>query len=252
MAQYAYTFVSGDTVTPTKLNNARTISNIVNADVSATAAIAGSKIAPTFTTQVTVPNGTESAPSIRVTGEQTGLFRASSVQLGVSVDGVNALRVGKPVSGTSGAFIQLPTPAATDYALIALSGSDSFVSISGSTGLSAGGQIRVYGSTHATKPNFVELTNGNTVRMTVTNSGNVGINTTSPAHLLDVSGDSNTSGVFRVGGTQVVTSRRTGWTAPTGTATRTTFATSTVTTAQLAERVKALIDDLTTHGLIGS
>ncbi|NBW14597.1 MAG: hypothetical protein EBR82_42020 [Caulobacteraceae bacterium] len=34
------------------------------------------------------------------------------------------------------------------------------------------------------------------------------------------------------------------WAAATGTATRTTFATSTVTTAQLAERVKALIDDL--------
>jgi len=51
---------------------------------------------------------------------------------------------------------------------------------------------------------------------------------------------------------QVVSNRKTGWTAPTGTATRTTFATSTVTLTQLAERVKALIDDLTTHGLIGA
>lgn len=55
-----------------------------------------------------------------------------------------------------------------------------------------------------------------------------------------------------VAGTQVITSRRTGWGAPTGTATRTTFATGTVTTAQLAERVKALIDDLISHGLIGT
>jgi hypothetical protein len=45
MASYAYTFTSGDTVTPTKLNNARTISNIVNADISNSAAIAGSKLA---------------------------------------------------------------------------------------------------------------------------------------------------------------------------------------------------------------
>lgn len=37
--------------------------------------------------------------------------------------------------------------------------------------------------------------------------------------------------------------------APTGTATRTTFDTTTVTTAQLAERVKALIDDLRSYGL---
>jgi hypothetical protein len=58
MASYAYTFVSGDTVTPTKLNNARTISNIVNADVSATAAIVGTKIAPDFGSQNVVTAGT--------------------------------------------------------------------------------------------------------------------------------------------------------------------------------------------------
>lgn len=56
---------------------------------------------------------------------------------------------------------------------------------------------------------------------------------------------------YRLNGTQVLTTRQTGWSAPTGTATRTSFATSTVTTAQLAERVKAVIDDLTAHGLIG-
>jgi len=57
---------------------------------------------------------------------------------------------------------------------------------------------------------------------------------------------------LRVAATKVVGSRRTGWGAPTGTATRTAFATATVTTEQLAERVKALIDDLTTHGLVGA
>lgn len=56
----------------------------------------------------------------------------------------------------------------------------------------------------------------------------------------------------RVGPSQVLCPRRTGWAAATGTATRTTFATSTVTLPQLAERLKALIDDLTTHGLIGA
>jgi len=58
-------------------------------------------------------------------------------------------------------------------------------------------------------------------------------------------GDSNT-------GNQLVGPRKTGWAAPTGTATRTTFATSTVTLPQLAERLKALIDDLISHGLIGA
>jgi hypothetical protein len=55
-----------------------------------------------------------------------------------------------------------------------------------------------------------------------------------------------------LGATQILTTRRTGWEAPTGTATRTTFATANVTTANLAQRVKALIDDLMAHGIIGA
>ena len=61
--------------------------------------------------------------------------------------------------------------------------------------------------------------------------------------------------VLKVAGTTVVGARKTGWSTATGTATRTTFDTATVTTAQLAERVKALIDDLhgtAGHGLIGT
>lgn len=56
-----------------------------------------------------------------------------------------------------------------------------------------------------------------------------------------------------VSGTQVVGARVTGYTAMTGSADRaTSYATSTITLQQLAERVKALQDDLTTHGLIGA
>ncbi len=60
------------------------------------------------------------------------------------------------------------------------------------------------------------------------------------------------NGRVQIAGTQVLAGRQTGWAAPTGTATRTTFATSTVTLPQLAERVKGLIDDLIAHGLIGA
>jgi hypothetical protein len=59
-------------------------------------------------------------------------------------------------------------------------------------------------------------------------------------------------GAIQHQGTQILTTRRTGWGAPTGTLTRTTFATGSVTLVQLAERVAALITDLTTHGLIGA
>lgn len=62
----------------------------------------------------------------------------------------------------------------------------------------------------------------------------------------------NVEGEIRVDNTKVVGNRVAGWGAATGTATRSTFATGSVTTAQLAERVKALIDDLIAHGLIGT
>lgn len=58
--------------------------------------------------------------------------------------------------------------------------------------------------------------------------------------------------VYRVAGTQVLGARRTGWAPATGATQRTTFDTATVTLAQLAAVVKALLDDATTHGLIGS
>lgn len=41
-----------------------------------------------------------------------------------------------------------------------------------------------------------------------------------------------------------------GWTTATGTASRATFATGSVTTEQLAQRVKALLDDLRSRGTI--
>lgn len=75
--------------------------------------------------------------------------------------------------------------------------------------------------------------------------------------------------VYQLGGTQILTSRRTGWGAATGTATRTAIATYTAPTISSpptqaevqdianalqawSRRDKALSDDLTTHGLIGA
>lgn len=60
------------------------------------------------------------------------------------------------------------------------------------------------------------------------------------------------AGRYQVAGIPVVGARRTGWAAATGIATRTAFDTTTVTTQQLAERMKALLDDLIAHGLIGA
>jgi hypothetical protein len=79
---------------------------------------------------------------------------------------------------------------------------------------------------------------------------------TTGTHDLGLSGkawkDLFLTGVVTIDGAQVVGPRITGWGAAAGTATRTSFDTATVTTELLAQRVKALLDDLQTHGLIGN
>jgi hypothetical protein len=92
-------------------------------------------------------------------------------------------------------------------------------------------------------------------RMRITHTGNVLIGNTTGTERLSVTGKvqlTATGDSYMVGSNDVVGSRKTGWTAATGTADRTTFETSTVTIENLAQRVKALIDDLTLHGLIGA
>lgn len=69
---------------------------------------------------------------------------------------------------------------------------------------------------------------------------------------LGVTGNVDAGGAYRVDGVKVVGNRLTGWAAPSGTPSRATFDTATVTAGQLAQRLKALIDDLIAHGLIGA
>jgi microcystin-dependent protein len=93
---------------------------------------------------------------------------------------------------------------------------------------------------------------------TVNDSGSVNVPTgqaysiNGAARLTEVLLALDAAGVITINSVQVLGARRTGWTVATGTATRTTFATGSVTLAQLAERVKALQDDLIAHGIIGT
>jgi len=75
MASYGYTFNSGDGVTPTRLNAARTVSDIVNADIKSDAAILGTKIAPDFGSQNLTTTGfvTTGAASREVGGNTAQL-----------------------------------------------------------------------------------------------------------------------------------------------------------------------------------
>jgi hypothetical protein len=64
-------------------------------------------------------------------------------------------------------------------------------------------------------------------------------------------GNTDVGGAYRVDGVKVVGNRAPGWSAATGTASRASFDPGTVTVGQLAQRLKALLDDLIAHGLIG-
>jgi len=57
---------------------------------------------------------------------------------------------------------------------------------------------------------------------------------------------------YYFGANRLLADRKIGWGLPSGTLTRTTFSPSTITLQQLAERVAALITDLSAHGLIGA
>jgi hypothetical protein len=87
MANYGYTFTSGDTVTPLKLNNARTISDIATADIadatSTTTGVTNSKLRHSAALSV-IGNSTNAAaaPADMAAANDNEVFRRSGTSLG--------------------------------------------------------------------------------------------------------------------------------------------------------------------------
>ena len=120
MATYGHTFTSGDTLTPTKLNNARTVTDIVNADIKSDAAIAGTKIAPDFgsqnvttTGQAAVGTAISANAKLNVGGTmpaqttQRALAVAPSFDNNASV-GANAVITGPSTAANGGSAYTIP------------------------------------------------------------------------------------------------------------------------------------------------
>lgn len=103
-------------------------------------------------------------------------------------------------------------------------------------GFDSSGNHKLFYSSHATGLGLF-YANAGTTLMSVLDTGVI-----------------NFFGPIQINNNRVVSDRATGYTnAMTGTANRaTSYATGTITLIQLAERVKALTDDLRTHGLIGA
>jgi hypothetical protein len=151
--------------------------------------------------------------------------------IGGTTDGgwLKALAIGG--SGVGSAKVKVGN---TGVVTIAMDGGDSFTVTSGSL------TVTVNGS-------GVKVQNGSNYSLILQD----GILTTNGSNST-ILGLSGSTPALSINSRQVVGAYRSGWTAPSGTATRSGYTTSTATAVQVAEALKALIDDLTTHGLIGA
>ncbi len=166
-------------------------------------------------------------------------FGGAAIFAGRRADGTNALKTGLVANDSILVLQSFGWTSAGSYT----SGASSTINMQAAETWSAtanGTQIRFL-----TTPNTTTV---NTLAMTIQNSGGVSVGTTTDPGI----GKLGVLTAYNVGANQVVGARVTGYTAMTGTPDKaTSYATSTVTLAQLAGRMMQLQADLTTHGLIG-
>jgi hypothetical protein len=240
MASYSYTFNSGDSVTPTKLNDARTVFDIVNADIKSDAAIAGTKIAPAFGAQdITVSGanrsitntdnyalsfGTNNTERVRIANDGSVLVAAASVRaVGTSSAPTLLVEVNigaafvRNVNDSTGGIISIGKSRGTT------AGSTTIVQNNDGLGQirfagADGTDLESYAASILCEVDGVPGTNdipgrlvfattpdgsaSPTERMRIDASGNVGIGTTSPTERLHVSTLQNTYGLFVTDGTR--------------------------------------------------
>lgn len=131
--------------------------------------------------------------------------------------------------------------------LTASTGAASLGSTAGSVSVSAGGGGAINFQTNGTNRWTIDSTG----RLSAIADGSYDIGNVAGGRVRTIYQNGSTV-VVNASGTKVLGVQQTGWTTdPTGTLTRTTFDSTTVTLANLAARVAALIVDLRTHGLVG-
>ena len=167
---------------------------ILNVDINASAAIAGTKISPDFGSQTIVTTGVHSAaagsattPSIAFTGDlNTGIYSPGADQVAISTNGTGRLFV--DASGNVG--IGAPNPSA----LLDLRGSTSTRINFGVTGAASRAFLDYTESGFLTTLDAdgdIRFSPNNTEAVRITTAGRVGIGTSSPGALFDATQNAN-------------------------------------------------------------
>jgi hypothetical protein len=175
---------------------------ILNADINASAAIAGTKISPDFGSQTVTTTGVISSalgaaatPSITFTGDlNTGIYSPGADQLAVATNGTGRLFI--DASGNVGVGISNPgsySSSANNLVVQDTAGEGGITIVSSTTGGSniffadtdgtAQGQIK-----YQHNGDYMRFYTNATERLRITSAGLVGIGTSSPGKTLDVNG----------------------------------------------------------------
>jgi len=200
-------------------------------------------------------------------------LREFKVTMGANIPGTD-LRAGgagftfRATDGaTGGAFNALSDAGATIARVLTASSSllaaNTYFEITGNGHADGSGLLRA-GAGLVTKPaltfvgdddtglysaaaNVLGIATGGTVRMLVGPGVRIGAGLTDPG-----AGILNVLTSISINNTKVIGARDTGWSAMTGTAAKGAFDTETMTTLQMARKLKAISDALIAHGLIGA
>jgi hypothetical protein len=168
---------------------------ILNADINASAAIAGTKISPDFGSQTIVTTGVHSAaagsattPSIAFTGDlNTGIYSPGANQLAVATNGTGRLFV--DANGRVGIGVSAPNDDLEIRDAVAA------IRLTDSETLETTRIVQDFQTTQIINSGTgdIRFSNNGSERVRITSAGLVGIGTSSPAALLHLSSGANTT-----------------------------------------------------------
>ena len=185
MASYGHTFTSGDTLTPTKLNSARTVSEIVNADIASAAAIDKTKISGTAITAA--DSGTVTSAMIADGAIVNADINASAAISGTKI----APDFGSQNVTTTGGGTFNAVNASGTYPVLQLTETDAPANNRRWDLLAENGgmHVRAVDDAYINASTAIEIQRtGATIDSVSMPNGNVGIGTSSPTRQLDVVG----------------------------------------------------------------